>query len=410
MTLTISNLLETVANAHALTKTLHDIRPVYNPTGRPICKCVKGVHIFEVWHNGRHALMCCSANNEEWLLRAWKRYVELADIRPECFARLTLHENELSVFDACGRGERIAVLMLPNPGQCMTINDFAVYAAETNNRLALRTAMNDLVALADGLEHRGETFDLGVGFTPAGRMIVREVGRHRPRLVEMAASLAWGLCHNHPARYTPTTEQWTERVRPLCRRLGFERRGAIDVCRTLWDLCRVDPEGLRLAMVEVCSKTELSEPTKEEPQCCDFHEGVGLIETARGFRYIDSEGRPLNHRFFEFAEPLREGRAEVATAEGWGLMDSEGKMLLPTIYEELTWNENLNTCVVMRDGLWQLLDREGRLLSRRTYEWIGEPSDGLFPVEADGHSGFIDTSGREVEMHTTHDNLMIINQ
>ena len=397
MAFTITSLIETVANAHTLMTTLHGVRPVVDSMGRPRSRTIHGVHIFEVWNNGQHALMCCSPDNEEGLRRTWRRYIELREARPECFARLTLHENELPVFDACGHIEKIAVVMLPYSGRCMSVDDFVSYAAETDNHPALRAAMYDLVELACEMERRTWKFDLGVCFTPAGRMLVCEVERTRPRLAEMAMSLAWGMCHGRASDHTPQVKQWTELIRPLCRRLGIKSGSAEEVCRTLWDLCRVDPEGLRIIFEELHGESDTIKPHNDEYQNYELHEGVYLVECAEGFRYLDSEGHPLNDTTFVSAEPLREGRAEVATAEGWGLMDANGTLLLPTIYEELTWNENLNTCVAMRDGVWQLFDREGERLSHRPFEWIGEPSaEGLFPVEVDGLSGWIDVTGKEI--------------
>lgn len=383
MTYTISNLAETVANAQALMATLKGVHPVCAPSGRPKARTMRGVHIFEVWCEGRHALMCLSPEAEEDFRQACVRYNALAKIQPHSFVALTLHDNEMTIFDACGGARQIAVAMANHTGACMKAADFASYATEVGDREAVRTALNDLMRLTVGVRQSGELFDLGVRFTPSGRLIVCEVGRREPRVAEIALTLACALC-DYTAKIDSTK---------VYKQLNIARLTDDEKCAALWDMCHIAPDTLRLA-IEACAESPTTAPriVRQRPE----REGLRLVESADGFFFITHEGETLNKEPFVWAEPMREGRAVVQTTEGWGLMQSNGEWCLPPIYEEVEWDENINLCVAMREGHWSLFDREGNALTDTPYDWIGTPTDGLFPARRDGRLTFIDTAGCEV--------------
>lgn len=135
--------------------------------------------------------------------------------------------------------------------------------------------------------------------------------------------------------------------------------------------------------------------TTIQPLCIE-REGVVMHRTSEGVRYTDVEGRDLFDRVFVCGEPMREGRAEVATAEGYGLIGKHGEFVLSPNYEELVWDEMTGVCIAMRDGEWNMYDRDGVRLTRQSYEWIGEATDGLFPMVEQGRCGFLSADGCEV--------------
>ena len=383
MTYTISNLAETVANAQALMATLKGVHPVCGPSGRPKARTMRGVHIFEVWYEGRHALMCLSPEGEEAFREACVRYNALSKVQPHSFVALTLHDNEMTIFDACGGARQIAVAMTSHTGACMKAADFVDYATEVGEREGMRTALNDLMRLTATMRSCGEEFDLGVRFAPSGRLIVCEVGRREPRVTEIALTLACALCGC-------SAKVDTSKV---YKKLNILRLTDDEKCAALWDMCHIAPDTICRAIAK-CDELPTTAPriVRQRPE----REGLRLVESADGFSYITHEGETMNEVPFVWAEPMREGRAVVQTSEGWGLMQSNGEWCLPPIYEEVEWDENINLCVAMREGVWSLLDREGRTLTATPYDWIGAPTNGLFPARRDDRLTYINTAGDEV--------------
>jgi hypothetical protein len=129
-----------------------------------------------------------------------------------------------------------------------------------------------------------------------------------------------------------------------------------------------------------------------EPEC----EGVRYELHADGYHLFNHRGEELTHSPLLMAGPMREGRAEVETESGFGLIDKCGRYVMLPIYEQLAWDEVTGVCRAMRDGEWHMYGRMGEQLTDIAYDWIGEPSEGLFPMEVGGQSGYLDVSGREV--------------
>lgn len=65
-------------------------------------------------------------------------------------------------------------------------------------------------------------------------------------------------------------------------------------------------------------------------------------------------------------------------------------------YEEVTWDAYWGVAVVMSEGRWSLLDRTGKVLTVKTYDWMGDCSEGLILAVRGGKCGFVDVGGREV--------------
>ncbi len=147
---------------------------------------------------------------------------------------------------------------------------------------------------------------------------------------------------------------------------------------------------LEKLVAETLCKTADPAPRRVE------REGVIFTQTPTEATYTTTDGQPLNSVKLLSGEPLREGRAEVEAESGRGLIDKCGAFVLEPRYEELVWDDMTGVCVAMRDGEWNMYDRDGVRLTRQSYEWIGEASDGLFPMVEEGRCGFLASDGREV--------------
>lgn len=122
--------------------------------------------------------------------------------------------------------------------------------------------------------------------------------------------------------------------------------------------------------------------------------GVRLVRDGGGWMYVDGRGRAVIDAVWSAASPFRGERAEVETRSGKGLIDPTGRAVLDPVYEELIWDDYWNVVSLMADGQWGLADRNGSRLTRESYDWLGECSEGMVLAQRDGKCGFIDTSGR----------------
>ena len=111
--------------------------------------------------------------------------------------------------------------------------------------------------------------------------------------------------------------------------------------------------------------------------------------------YVDRMGRAVIDAVWTAATPFRGGRAEVETRAGKGLIDIRGREVLSAIYEEVMWDDYWDIATVMTEGRWSLADRDGRVLTAESYDWLGECSEGLVLAVRGGRCGFLDTAGRE---------------
>ncbi len=129
----------------------------------------------------------------------------------------------------------------------------------------------------------------------------------------------------------------------------------------------------------------------------DF-DGEGNVRCVRdggGWMYVDRMGRAVIDAVWTAATPFRGGRAEVETRAGKGLIDIRGREVLSAIYEEVMWDDYWDIATVMTEGRWSLADRDGRVLTAESYDWLGECSEGLVLAVRGGRCGFLDTAGRE---------------
>jgi hypothetical protein len=94
-----------------------------------------------------------------------------------------------------------------------------------------------------------------------------------------------------------------------------------------------------------------------------FSEGLALVQRGHGQYFIDADGNDVFGRKFDQAYSFKDGFAPVMIDEKWGLINHEGEVVIEP-----------------------------------TYAWVGEFSDGLWPVKIEdsgyGHWVFVDSSGQ----------------
>jgi hypothetical protein len=122
---------------------------------------------------------------------------------------------------------------------------------------------------------------------------------------------------------------------------------------------------------------------------------VRCVRDGGGWMYVDRTGRAVIDAVWTAARPFRGGRAEVETRAGRGLIDIRGREVLSATHEEVVWDDYWGLATVMTEGRWSLSDRDGNMLSKGDYDWLGECFEGLVLAVRDGLCGFLDTAGRE---------------
>jgi hypothetical protein len=121
----------------------------------------------------------------------------------------------------------------------------------------------------------------------------------------------------------------------------------------------------------------------ELPELIPFRKGSA-------WGYCNRAGELQIAAAYDAAMPFRDGRAVVFKAGKAGLIDASGFLLLPTIYDNILFDDLLR---LRKGDLFALAAADGSLLTGFDYEQIFPQRSGLFLVEADGRYGMVDTAG-----------------
>lgn len=110
--------------------------------------------------------------------------------------------------------------------------------------------------------------------------------------------------------------------------------------------------------------------------------------------FADRHGNKSGEAVYCSAEDFYEGRAAVSTNGKYGLIDRDGAHIMQPVYESLEWYGEHNTAVANLDGRCKLYDRCGKELSSQSYDWIGDPNEGIFTVRRGNKYGFVLSDGK----------------
>ena len=92
-----------------------------------------------------------------------------------------------------------------------------------------------------------------------------------------------------------------------------------------------------------------------------------------------------------------EGLRKVQQDDHWGFADASGEIIVPCIYNDVTYFQEGLACVESDKRKWGFVDERGKEVIPCKWEDVGFFSDGLASVEdAFGRIGFIDKKGKVV--------------
>ena len=124
-----------------------------------------------------------------------------------------------------------------------------------------------------------------------------------------------------------------------------------------------------------------------------FSEGFALVELNGKWNHIDTEGKILSERWYDYAFPFSEGFAVVELNGKDNYIDTEGKLLSERWYDN-AYHFSEGFARVDLNGKWNHIDTEGKILSGQWFDVALSFSEGFARVELNGKWNFINTSGK----------------
>lgn len=136
-----------------------------------------------------------------------------------------------------------------------------------------------------------------------------------------------------------------------------------------------------------------------------FSEGRAVAMDARGAWVIDEKGRVLTGRAYNFVGTFQDGRAVAAVLDPqgnsvYGYLDRQGREVIPLQYQSAEDFVGGKAVVQPKLNEFALIDREGRILARYPYTFVGNLSEGLLTFrpssDLDAKFGYLNEQGRMV--------------
>lgn len=137
---------------------------------------------------------------------------------------------------------------------------------------------------------------------------------------------------------------------------------------------------------------EESSPLHKAIYGSNQQEDLLRITNAEGlFCYISLDtGQDVFGKSFREALEFDHHRAVVSTdGKLFGLLDTQGNYIVEQIYDDVVWCAEANLIITEKDGLFRLLNKDGRALSYNIYQEVGLWSEGLLAVCKDGKYGYV---------------------
>lgn len=123
---------------------------------------------------------------------------------------------------------------------------------------------------------------------------------------------------------------------------------------------------------------------------------VRVVDGDGHWRYVTSAGYARFGQTYNYAEDFVADRAVVVCDTGYGLIDLEGNYLIDPHCEGIVWYGEQGIAVVEVDGKQRIVDREGKRIGRRDFDWIGILENGLMPARRGEGYGFINATAQMV--------------
>lgn len=126
-----------------------------------------------------------------------------------------------------------------------------------------------------------------------------------------------------------------------------------------------------------------------------FHEGMALVQTSKGYQYVNARGKLLRKIKVPRAHVFSEGLAPVEVRGKWAYIDTTGKKQIKRQYD---WAEPFHEGLAVAAEDWRkgYINRQGLWQIPPSFQAAAPFKNGLAIVRQDEKYGLIDTAGRFV--------------
>ncbi|MEM7373468.1 MAG: WG repeat-containing protein [Bacteroidota bacterium] len=159
-------------------------------------------------------------------------------------------------------------------------------------------------------------------------------------------------------------------------------------------------------IARICQKGNIYAPFVSEAGLEPQFDPQGL---AGSWSYMNLRGKVSETPTYSYAENYIGKLALVKQQDKWGAINRRFQAVIPTEYDSLFYPKSLKEegpsrgssdtgllCAVVEQQKYFFLDEHGSLIFSRTYEAVGEYSEGLARFKLDGKWGYVDQKGNEV--------------
>jgi hypothetical protein len=116
---------------------------------------------------------------------------------------------------------------------------------------------------------------------------------------------------------------------------------------------------------------------------------------------------PVHHAFFSSLGKFQNGVALFRSGNRTGVIDMEGRIVIAADYDQLHIDDNrfIGSVDVGNKNRWVILDKRGKKITDKHYEYIGPFNKNFYPVRIRGFWGALDATGKEI-ITCVHDSLI----
>ena len=448
MFISTTNIIESVCNPSGRFKTISDIFPEYDDKGDVVFSCTKDMMSIPVKWNGKDYILKTVINDTRFTGHYLRRISSVVQtIHSQYLVDYLYFGNEMLVFDDAGNTHYCDVVLMGNP-RGVSLERFCREKCDAHNIKELAIVRENFCEMAlyfaDSRVAHGRVRPENIVVKPnfecclvnyewmsVPTMETYEAMKENDVESFVAVALFLKVVENNP--YLLRTMEYIvgKRAAAGVSELLFLFRetacknGYVDMvelielvdnqsifkCKeklaSFMEYLSVNSPDILIDMKKLNSLAEKSAISTEKlhmpltsglnfdlyDQVFPMEESLHSVSVGDKWGYIDGEGNWVIEPVYDWADDFAEGRAVVIGNDCYGLIDKQGNLIMPLIYEDITWDCDHQVVIAVMDGKAGLFDRNGNNIVPFKYDYVGEMSCGLMAVSRNGMCGYINKKG-----------------